>query len=60
MDAGLLFSISAQIAHAHNIFTEEHRKTDLIKVNSNQLQQAPVKAKIDNGGSKRPSEEEKV
>lgn len=48
------FSVSPQIARAHThththrkVFTEDRRKTDMIRVSSNQLQWAPVKAKID-------------
>lgn len=38
------------LAHIHThrkVFTEDRRKTDMIRVSSNQLQWAPVKAKID-------------
>ena len=34
--------------HTHRkVFMEDRRKTDMIRVSSNQLQWAPVKAKID-------------
>lgn len=46
-------SVSLQIAHGYythwNMHTDEQRKTDLIRINSNQPQQAPAKTKYNEG-----------